>query len=70
MARPATADEFQEYRENELCPYCFAEDVVENGSTVEGGITRIFKYCTKCEWKWTENWENGRMTGLWLDDAD
>ena len=67
MARTATQDEFEEYKENPVCPYCYAEDVVEDGSTFEGGIYKKFKYCTKCELHWTEMYT---MTELYLDDAD
>ena len=70
MGRMATKEEFEDYQENGLCPYCFAEDVVEDGSETEGNITKIAKYCTKCELRWTEIWEDGVMTGLYLTDGD
>ena len=70
MGRMATQDEFEDYKENGLCPYCYAEDVVEDATSREGRVTKKSKYCTKCELRWTEIWEDGEMTGLSLDDAD
>ena len=70
MPRMATQEEFEDYKDNPLCPYCYAEDVVEDGTTTEGAVTKKFMYCTKCELRWTEIWENGEMTGIYLDDAD
>ena len=67
MSRMATADELEEYRESGLCPYCYAEDVVEDGTEWEGNVLRKSKYCTKCEKRWIEIYE---MTGLDLMDAD
>lgn len=70
MGRMATADEFEDYKENGLCPYCFAEDVVEDAVTQEGDVVKKSKYCTKCEMRWTEIWESDVMTGLYLDDGE
>ena len=70
MPMLATVEEFEEYLENHNCPYCYAEDIVEDGRTVEGDVTRVVKYCSKCELRWTEIWQGGKMTGLWLDDAE
>ena len=70
MGRMATPDEFEDYQENGLCPYCYAEDVVEDATNQEGNVIRKSKFCTKCDLRWTEIWEDDRMTGLYLDDAD
>ena len=70
MGRMATADEFEDYKENGLCPYCFAEDIVEDAVNHEGNVVKKSKYCTKCEMRWTEIWEGDVMTGLYLDDGD
>ena len=70
MGRMADKDEFADYKEGGLCPYCFAEDVVEDGESIEDGVNKRYKFCTKCDLRWTEIWENGVMTGLYLDDAD
>ncbi|MFH1139139.1 MAG: hypothetical protein V1816_23910 [Pseudomonadota bacterium] len=70
MGRMATSDEFQEYKDIGLCPYCYAEDIVEDAVNQEGKVIRKSKYCTKCEMRWTEIWDDGVMTGLYLDDAD
>jgi hypothetical protein len=70
MGRMATPDEFEEYKEGELCPYCYAEDVVEDAVNQEGKVVRKSKYCTKCEMRWTEIWEDGVFTSLYLDDGD
>jgi hypothetical protein len=67
MGRPATNDELEEYRDSGLCPYCFAEDVVEDGTTWEGRTLKKHKYCTKCELRWTEVYT---ITELYLDDAE
>ncbi|MBU2550569.1 MAG: hypothetical protein KKB20_19330 [Proteobacteria bacterium] len=67
MARMATTEEFEEYREGGLCPYCYAEDVVEDATAWEGKTLKKTKYCTKCEMRWTEIYT---MTGLYLDDAE
>ncbi len=67
MGRIATSEEFEEYADSGLCPYCYASDVVEDGTDWEGGVLRKFKYCTKCEKRWTETYS---MTGLYLDDAE
>jgi transcriptional regulator NrdR family protein len=67
MGRYAGTDEFEEYRENGLCPYCFAEDVVDDGSEWSGNALKKHKYCTKCELRWTEEYH---MTGVYLTDAD
>ena len=67
MGRIATTDELNEYLENGLCPYCYAEDVVDDGSEWDGTTLKKFKYCSKCELKWTEIYT---MTGLDLTDAD
>lgn len=67
MARMATTEEFDEYQDNGLCPYCYAEDVVDDGTEWEGGTLRRAKYCTKCEKRWQEIYT---MTALYLDDAE
>jgi len=66
MGRTAAADELAEYLDSGVCPYCYAEDVVEDGTDWEGNTLKKFKYCTKCEKRWTEIFT---MTGLFLDDA-
>lgn len=71
MGRAATREEFEEYRDSGLCPYCYAEDVVEDATTQEGNIIKKSKYCTKCELRWTEIYgAPDTMTDLYLDDAD
>ena len=67
MGRMATVEEFEDYKENGLCPYCFAEDVVEDGQEWEGNVLKKHKYCTKCNLRWTEVYT---MTELYLEDAD
>jgi len=67
MPRMASADEFEEYQDNGLCPYCYAEDIVDDGTEWHGRTVRRRKYCSKCEKKWTEIYA---MAELWLDDSD
>lgn len=67
MARMANQEEFEEYADSGLCPYCFAEDVVDDGTDWEGKTLKKSKYCTKCEKRWDEIYT---MTGLYLHDAD
>jgi len=66
MSRMATADEFSEYKDCGLCPYCFAEDIVKDATTWEGKILKQSMYCAKCEMRWTEIYT---MTGLFLDEV-
>ncbi|MEW6261811.1 MAG: hypothetical protein AB1641_01930 [Thermodesulfobacteriota bacterium] len=70
MGRMATPEEFEEYKSSGLCPYCYAEDVVSDATSVEAGVIRRTKYCSKCELRWTEVWEDNVLTGLYLDDGD
>ncbi|MFH1090669.1 MAG: hypothetical protein V1742_03770 [Pseudomonadota bacterium] len=74
MGRMATPTEFEDYQENGLCPYCYAEDVVEDAVSLERQIMRRRMLCTKCELRWTEihskSGEGYVMTGLFLDDAE
>jgi transcriptional regulator NrdR family protein len=67
MARMATTDEFEEYMEGGLCPYCYAEDIVLDSTTWEGKTVKRSMFCNKCDMKWTEMYA---MTGLFLDDSD
>nr|WP_319775885.1 hypothetical protein [uncultured Sphaerochaeta sp.] len=67
MGRMASPDEFDDYTSGGLCPYCYAEDIVDDGTEWEGRKLNRKKYCTKCEKKWTEVFT---MTELFLDDAD
>lgn len=70
MGRMATAEEFEEYMDNKLCPYCYAEDIVEDAVNQEGDVIKRSYYCTKCEMRWTEIWEGDEITGLYLDDGE
>lgn len=67
MPRMATQDEFEEYKDGGLCPYCYAEDVVVDAVSWEGKTVERKMYCDKCELRWTEKYE---MTGLYLDDGE
>ena len=67
MGREATPEEFEEYLDSGLCPYCYAEDVVTDATEWEGKTVRKRMYCNKCELRWTEIYT---MTGLYLDDGE
>ncbi|MBW2061500.1 MAG: hypothetical protein JRI95_08055 [Deltaproteobacteria bacterium] len=67
MSRMATEEEFEEYSDSGLCPYCYAEDIVKDKTEWKGKTLRQSLYCTKCEKRWTEIYT---MTGLFLDDAE
>ena len=67
MPRMASTDEIEDYQENRLCPYCYAEEIEKDATSWEGQTLKQTMYCTKCEMRWTEIYT---MTGLYLDEAE